>query len=172
MQRQQSPLGVRHAAAIYIYSYEMDHDEPQDQIYAAMNAAMRLHDPRGIAFWRPLIWEIDVALQQLPGYDGRLYRGINCRFDADTYRTGRTVCWPSFSSASQTKGVAQEFATGAEGSLFFLQSVRAVPISAISRFPDEAEVLFRPNTTFKITSTLQVRRTMPRSCSSQALQVL
>jgi len=50
--------------------------------------------------------------------------------------------------------VAAEFAEGESGTLFFLTSVNAKPISAISRFPEEAEVLFPPNTVFEITSNL------------------
>ena len=38
--------------------------------------------------------------------------------------------------------------------LFIHQSAGAKPISKFSKFPDEAEVLFRPNTVFEITSTL------------------
>ena len=51
--------------------------------------------------------------------------GINCRFPADAYRPGAPVCWPSFSSASYLRTVAEEFAKGEEGSLFFLQSRNA-----------------------------------------------
>ena len=51
----------------------------------------------GIDFWRPLIWHTDVALLALPKFEGKLYRGINCRFDESSYKAGETVCWPSFS---------------------------------------------------------------------------
>ena len=50
--------------------------------------------------------------------------------------------------------MAEEFVKGDEGSLFFIQCSAGRPISKFSKFPDEAEVLFRPNTVFTITSTL------------------
>ena len=98
-----------------------------------------------------------MALAALPSYSGKLYRGINCRFDTGTYTPGNTICWPSFSSASRCKAVAEEFSKGDEGSLFFLHSETAKSIDGFSRFPDEAEVLFRVNTVFEITSWHMVR---------------
>ena len=154
LQRQGAGLHPLHVAALYVYTYELPPEDGGDQIYGAMNAAMRTADAPGIAFWRPLIWHIDVALLALPPLKGRLYRGINCRFDESSYKAGETVCWPAFSSASTNRHVAEEFTRGGQGTLFFLQSRAARSISACSRFPEEGEVLFRPSTLFKITSTL------------------
>ena len=125
-----------------------------DQIYGAMNKAMRLSDAPALAFWRPLLWHIDRALLALPPYRGRLYRGISLRFSELTYRSGQEVCWPAFSSASTDKSVGESFVSNDEGTLFILQSTSARSISHFSKFPEEAEVLFRPNTTFQISSTL------------------
>eukprot|EP00667_Euglena_gracilis_P000079 EG_transcript_79 len=155
MQRQLSRISPRHVVAIFVYTYELAYpSEGFDQIYAAMNKAMRLRQLEQIEFWRPLVWEIDMALMAFPTYRGKCYRGINCKMDATAYQTGTHICWPSFSSASQSLSVAEEFAKGDEGTLFFLSSVGARPISAVSRFPEEAEVLFPSNSVFTITSTL------------------
>ena len=90
LRRQRVTLSPLHVVPIYVYTYELP-DEP-DQIYSAMNRAMRVHDEDGIRFWRPLIWQIDRALQELPCYKGRLYRGINVRFSEDDYKLGQKVC--------------------------------------------------------------------------------
>ena len=152
LQRQRAALSPVHVVPIYVYTYELP--GASDQIYSAMNKAMRTHDARGVAFWRPLIWQVDRALERLPAFRGKLYRGINVRFSEAQYRTGQRVCWAPFSSASAEQAVAKEFVKGDEGSLFFLHSAGARAISRFSKFPDEAEVLFRPNTVFEITSTL------------------
>ena len=47
--------------ALYVYTYELA-DEGH-QLYAALNDAMRLRTDDSIAYWRPLIWHIDCALQ-------------------------------------------------------------------------------------------------------------
>ena len=142
MRQNRQGINPRHVVAIYVYTFELKYpdDTGGDQIYGAMNKAMRLRLEKEIQFWRPLIWEIDVALAALPSYTGKLYRGINCRFDTGTYTPGNTICWPSFSSASRSKAVAEEFSKGDEGSLFFLHSESAKKIDAFSRFPDEEEV--------------------------------
>eukprot|EP00667_Euglena_gracilis_P018574 EG_transcript_19737 len=124
-----------------------------------MNKAMRLRDMPKVEYWRPLIWDIDMALRALPSYEGKSYRGIKCQVSPAEFVVGGTICWTAFSSASQRKAVAEEFAKPpAEGrgvgTLFFVTSFGAKPISAISRYPDEAEVLFPPNTLFQVTSTL------------------
>ena len=138
MRRQRSSLSPRHAVAVYVYTYELTAaEEPLDQIYAAMNAAMRTGDGSAITYWRPLIWEIDVALAALPSYSGLLYRGINRVFDRSAYRMGQCVRWHAFSSSSQSRTVAEEFAQGQEGTLFFLQSTSGKCIAAVSRFPHE-----------------------------------
>eukprot|EP00667_Euglena_gracilis_P000530 EG_transcript_529 len=155
LQRQGSPHPLRHSLALFVYTYEMVTTEPTDQIYSCMNRAMRLRDANQIAFWRPLIWEIDQALQALPPAPSRSFRGINCQMDPNLYRAGRHICWPSFSSASQSRSVAEEFAKGESGTLFFLQGTTPRHIACFSHYPDEDEVLFGPNTVFEITTTLQ-----------------
>ena len=152
--RQRVTFSPQHIVPIYVYTYELPDDGETDQIYGAMNRAMRLHDAHAIAFWRPLIWQVDCALQLLPKHTGKLYRGISVRFSEQDYREGQHVCWPALSSASAERAVAQAFVKGDEGSLFFIQSTAGRAISKFSKFPDEAEVLFRPNTMFEITSTL------------------
>eukprot|EP00667_Euglena_gracilis_P000047 EG_transcript_47 len=155
MQRQLTRISPRDIVAVFVYTYELTSKlEGHDQIYGAMNRAMRLRDMEKIEFWRPLIWEIDMALTAFPPYKGKCYRGINCKMDPTAYQPGTHICWPSFSSASQNRSVAEVFAKGDQGTLFFLTSVGARPISAVSRFPEEAEVLFPSNTVFTITSTL------------------
>ena len=125
-----------------------------DQIYSATNAAMRKYEKEALALWRPLIWQPSEALLQLPPHKGRLFRGINVRFGADVHEKGHHVCWPSFSSASGERAVADGFVKGSDGALFFLQSPEARAIRRFSHFPAEAEVLFLPRTTFQITSAL------------------
>ena len=154
LRRQRIILTPLHIVPIYLYTYELKDPEGGDQIYSAMNSAMRTGDTAGLKFWRPLLWHLDQALQVLPAYKGKLYRGINIRFSEAEFCAGQTICWPAFSSASTKQSVAEEFVKGDDGTLFFIQSAGAKAISKFSQFPEEAEVLFQPNTTFHITSTL------------------
>ena len=127
--RQRLPLSAQHVAPVYVYTYELPDDS--EQIYSAMNRAMRTRDAAGIELWRPLIWQVDRALQHLPPHRGRLYRGINVRFSEADYRPGQHVCWPALSSASCEKAVAADFVKGDEGSLFFIQCKEGRLISQV-----------------------------------------
>eukprot|EP00667_Euglena_gracilis_P000004 EG_transcript_4 len=156
MQRQHSEVGVRHAVALWVYSYELEgrlEAGGGDQIYQAMNKAMRLgaaEAPEALEFWRPLIWELDQALRALPPYVGPCFRGIDVHLSRQTYGEGSEICWQAFSSASKKESVAREFVKGSTGTLFIVESHGARCISGISRYPEEEEVLFPPNTHFEI----------------------
>eukprot|EP00997_Jenningsia_sp_PLL12_P003383 NODE_1630_length_1108_cov_114.456091_g1332_i0.p1 GENE.NODE_1630_length_1108_cov_114.456091_g1332_i0~~NODE_1630_length_1108_cov_114.456091_g1332_i0.p1 ORF type:complete len:271 (+),score=73.13 NODE_1630_length_1108_cov_114.456091_g1332_i0:244-1056(+) len=151
--QQRNVVGPVHFFALFIYTCELT-EEGSDQIYGAMNACMRNNDKEGIEFWRPLIYYINTAMWQLPRYEGCLYRGINLLFDETQYRTGANIVWPAFSSASRERSVAEVFASGTEGTLFFLNGQTCRDIAIFSRFPSEGEVLFHPNTNFLIGQTM------------------
>ena len=145
--RQRAILGPLQILPIYVYTYELSGDGAQ--IYESMNTAMRENSEAGIAFWRPLIWQVDCVLLLLPPYKGRLYRGISMRFSSASYKAGQQVCWPAFSSSSITRAVAEDFVRGGDGTLFFLTSVDAArAISMFSRYPDEDEVACPPHATW------------------------
>ena len=66
LRRQRCPLHPKHVAAIFVYTYNLPTppgESEAEQIYASMNAAMRRGNADAIAFWRPLIWAVDVAVQ-------------------------------------------------------------------------------------------------------------
>ena len=89
LQRQRVTLSPLHILPIYVYTYELTGDG--EQIYSAMNRAMRLHDEEAIDFWRPLIWQIDRVLLLLPPKRAKLYRGIGVHFNETSYKTGSQV---------------------------------------------------------------------------------
>ena len=90
LQRQRVTLSPLHILPIYVYTYELTGNG--EQVYGAMNRAMRLHDSDGIDFWRPLIWQLDRVLLLLPRKATKLYRGIGVHFNETSYKTGSQVC--------------------------------------------------------------------------------
>ena len=58
LRRQKVTMNPKYVMPIYVYTYELQGDDPHDQIYAAMNRAMRDNDQSGINFWRPLICQV------------------------------------------------------------------------------------------------------------------
>ena len=153
--RQHWPLSSRKAVAVFVYSYELDNqDEQYDQIYRVVNDAMRNRKVAVVDFFRPFIWELSRALADLPPVSRVVYRGINCRIDPHMYERDDIVIWGAFSSASQDKEVAREFAKGESGTLFLVTSTGSRPIEFLSKYPDEAEVLFAPDSVFRVTGAL------------------
>ena len=70
LNRQRVTLSGVHILPVYVYTYELPKDG--DQIYRAMNCAMRNDDRQAIEFWRPLIWLLDRALLMLPPSPGKV----------------------------------------------------------------------------------------------------
>lgn len=91
------------------------------------------------------------GLTKMPTYQGNVYRSILLKPDAldvllNNYRLGETVLDPAFSSTSATPEGAFE-----GGNVNFeIKSKTGVYVAPISAIPEEHEVLFKPNTKFKI----------------------
>eukprot|EP00667_Euglena_gracilis_P000032 EG_transcript_32 len=174
LQRQQPGVSPRHVVAIFVYTYELlypQKDKPlaelgptsdpvrrNGQIYSVINAVMRAKPTpktkNQITFWSPLISEIDMALQGLPVFHGEVYRGVKNPVERGGYQIGKHYEWRGFSSTSRSKRKAETFVHN--GTLFFLTISSQVVdgprrISKYSRYPDEDEVVFRPNSAFTVT---------------------
>ena len=85
-----------------------------------MNAAMRgAASVAEVAKWRPFIYHIHAALQQLPGYSlTQLYRSINCSVSG--YDEGTFVRWDAFSSSTTDPDIVKGFASDG-GTIFILK---------------------------------------------------
>ena len=96
----------------------------------------------------------------LPNFVGKVYRGIDAHLKAATYAVGRTITWQSFSSSSRSQVAARGFVqtlpgVALSGSLFVIEANCAKKIEDFSAIPSEEEVLFLPNSQFKVTARLE-----------------
>ena len=78
------------------------------------------------------------------------------------YPVGKTVTWQSFSSSSRSQSAASGFVqtlpgSALSGSLFVIQSICAKKIEYFSAMPAEQEVLFLPNSQFKVLRRLETQ---------------
>ena len=77
------------------------------------------------------------------------------------YPVGKTVTWQSFSSSSRSQHAASGFVqmqgSALSGSLFVIQSICAKKIEYFSAMPAEQEVLFLPNSQFKVLRKLETQ---------------
>eukprot|EP00667_Euglena_gracilis_P002627 EG_transcript_2629 len=135
-------------AVIFMYTLESD-------LYRVCNRVMRDADEAGIATWRPFIHHLDQALLGLPAQTATLYRGIAIPFDLAKYDVGKTVHWASFTSASAVMDVAVSFLQGDFGLLFIIKQESGRAISLYSFYPDEAELLHRPNSVWRVTGIFE-----------------
>lgn len=106
------------------------------------------------------LYEYTEEMQEHYGCKQTLYRGIVASwYDVrDEYRVGKAFRWPSFTSTSNDKSVAVEFAMGLSnrGSggpvLFEIETAtRGAPILRWSKYPKEGEVLLQPYQGFQVT---------------------
>lgn len=125
-----------------------------DSSYRKMNKALRGDEPMtdDVAY---LIAQADKGLEEMPKYQDQVYRGATLpREVVSQYRVGEVIEERAFTSSSIDTDVAFDFARMRPGQVrtrYTIQSKTGVYISRISEFgEDEREVLFRPNTRFRV----------------------
>jgi len=100
--------------------------------------------------FKDYIYYLTNALKLLDPFLGPVYRGIDCKMS--DFEPGKTIVWPAFSSSTRDPRVAIEFLKGKCGTLFLINSKTARSIDKYSSIKTEQEVLFLPNSFFKISS--------------------
>ena len=86
---------------------------------------------------------------------GKVYRGIKVLLNPDVYATDRRITWQAFSSSTKKQTATLDFVNNLpgrklQGSLFVIDSITAKDIRHFSAIPSEEEVLFPPNSQFKV----------------------
>jgi len=127
-------------ACIFLYTVE-------SPFYKELNRAMRTKDYEK---YLDYIFYLSTTLTKLPSFAGSVYRGIDCKMQ---YPIGKVITWSGFSSATRNPQSALSFLKSEEGTLFLINAKTA---KIVSEFAPEAEdeVLFLPNTKFRILSEI------------------
>lgn len=120
--------------------------------YAEINTALRKHDTEKVEMLRPLIDRTVEALDTLPSYSGKVYRGAEMpQAFFDEHKPGAKVTYDAFTSTS-TKSLLS-FKGNTEIMIDALPEDSAgKDIQKFSKFPHEKEILFPPGTDFIVLS--------------------
>ena len=152
-----TPLAAAHAAALYAYTEETP-------LYGTLNYTMRTpHTERTptdteLKRYADYLTHTSSALGSLPTHVsellGKVYRGIKVLLNPDVYAPGKRITWQAFSSSTKKQTATLEFVNTdgrkLSGSLFVIDSITAKDIRHFSAIPSEEEVLFPPNSQFKV----------------------
>ena len=124
----------------------------QSPIFRECNAAMRSLAPGRYEPWKPYIVRLSLSLHSMPRFKGTVYRGIASTVEALLYAPDNLVVWHAFSSSSKSSEVAETFlaADNTNSTLFVIESRTGCLVSPLSDFTEEAEVLFPPNSVFRV----------------------
>lgn len=120
--------------------------------FRIVNRALRGDDPAALGEAAPLIRATASALNQLPAYQGRVYRVTDLPPDvASSLVPGATYSDPGFLSTSTNNPLDR--GRGGDPFVFVIDATtHGHDISGLSGFPGEAEVLFTPGTPFVVQS--------------------
>jgi hypothetical protein len=114
--------------------------------YAEINRALRSGDPAELKRLDAYIKAAESGLNQLPSYRGEVFRGTDLPPEvASKYKAGEVVTEDAFTSTSAEFG--REFSGNTQ---FIIESQNGKRIDYLSEFPSETEVLFAPNSQFKV----------------------
>ena len=147
-------IPAEHTTAVYAYTEE----KKETDLYGKLNLACRTTGTTSkmkLALYRDYLYHLQEAHSTLPNYCGRVYRGINCKIPSSSYADGKTITWQQFSSASKKQHVARNFLgepipLQLSGTMFVINVKNGKEIEALSEYPEEEEVLMKPNTFFKV----------------------
>lgn len=112
--------------------------------YGALNKALRTADKAGLNKLKPYVLCAVSGLNQLPSFEGTVFRGIDLNSLPKIlrkYRAGSTVTELSFSSSSDARASAFD-----KDTMMIIKSKNGKDVSFLSEFPNEKEILFRPQT--------------------------
>jgi hypothetical protein len=158
-----TPLASSHAAALFAYTEETP-------LYVTLNYTMRTpHTPSTptdteLKHYADYIVHMEAALSSLPTHvsemQGKVYRGIKVLLNHDIYAPGKQITWQGFSSSTKKQTATLDFLTmlpgrKLQGSLFVIDSITAKDIRHFSAIPSEEEVLFPPNSQFKVAKVVR-----------------
>ena len=156
------PLAEAHAAALYAYTEETP-------LYKNLNYTMRTPHTQStptdtqLRFFADYIVHLMSAQSSLPTHvseqQGAIYRGIRVLLNPSLYSPGKHFTWQAFSSATKKQVATLDFVQVLPGrlllgALFVIHSITAKDICNFSAFPSEEEVLFPPNSQFKVVSVV------------------
>jgi hypothetical protein len=157
-----TPLASSHAAALFAYTEETT-------LYGTLNYTMRTPHTSStptdteLKHYADYIVHMEAALSSLPTHvsemQGKVYRGINVLLNPDIYAPGKQITWQGFSSSTKKQMATLNFLSmlpgrKLQGSLFVIDSITAKDIRHFSAIPSEEEVLFPPNSQFKVTKVV------------------
>lgn len=103
----------------------------------------------------PFVNGFNNVLDSLPSFDGEVFMGAN-NVDRVNFAIGNTISWPTFVSATTLWRVAIDHVTDysskkKQGTVFIVKSKTGTFVGTYSQFSYDAEVIFKPNTKFKVT---------------------
>lgn len=159
-----TPIAVEHAAALYAYT-----EETPLSLYGTLNYTMGTphtsSTPTDTALKRYVdyIVHMERALSSLPTHvsevHGMVYRGIRTLLNSNVYAVGKQITWQAFSSSTKRQNVTLSFLNmlpgrTLQGSLFLIKSIIGKDVHHFSASPSEQEVIFPPNSQFKVEKVL------------------
>lgn len=137
----QTEMQPQHILAIYMYT-------TNTPLWKFVNESILTPNN----YFVPYIQCLYEALSFLPDYTGTVYRGVSTKFDRRLYSKGNMVNWQPFSIGSLEWSNCADFNKKSFGTVFIIKAKRGKIIKQYSQFPQNSEVLFLPNSKFKVTN--------------------
>ncbi len=136
-------LNVIHILALYLYS-------SNTTIFENVNMSMANFKENNL--WNPFVFTLYQAVNLLPVYEGEVYRGVNMLFDINVLALGKVIKWDTFAICSRDYAGTTELINLKKGIIFVINSKSGKDISKYSKNPVDAEIIFCPGTSMKITN--------------------
>jgi len=112
--------------AIVTYTHDLyNKAQKEENFYFQLNEFLRRRNQSEMEIWSSYLYYILTALKKIPDVEITIYRGIPASSMSKIqkeYKQNRPIHWSGFSSSSNNKEVAKQFA-GANGIIFLYQNI-------------------------------------------------
>ena len=143
-----SEHGLTHDESAALYLYTMEGGE--NSFYRILNHALRSEDRPALKPWFPYLKLFDTAISKLPTFRGNVWRGVEGDI-GKACKQSQDLTWWSVTSCSKSLSTIKDFLPAEKTStVYMIEVVNGIDISAYTHYPNEDEVLLSPGTQLRV----------------------
>jgi ankyrin repeat protein len=138
-------LEPRHIIALFLYTSNLE-------IFQQVNKILQNWYNKDSKIWEPFIMSLYQGIELLPPFIGEVYRGVKMSYDPKLFAVGNILLWDTFSIATKNYSNCIDLINNKLGMIFIIKSKNGRLIDKYSQNPVDEEVIFLPESSFKITN--------------------
>eukprot|EP01012_Entosiphon_sulcatum_P016671 TRINITY_DN21591_c0_g1_i1.p1 TRINITY_DN21591_c0_g1~~TRINITY_DN21591_c0_g1_i1.p1 ORF type:complete len:362 (-),score=38.09 TRINITY_DN21591_c0_g1_i1:131-1150(-) len=154
-EHKRDPFGPSNEALLTIFAFTYENPSDAFTLHHCVSRSMRSGAEADAFKFRQFVYHMSNTITTLPPYIGEVFRGVRGTVTSRHYHSGAAFVWSQFTSATKLMPVA----TACEPlTVFIIASRTGRLISHLSPRPNDEEVVFLPNSVFRVINFTPMNR--------------